>query len=246
MQNRMWGQSFIIFLCHWMFLLGNGVIWKSLHLSTAVFVCVCLFVCVSVSAMSCFHTLPLFFWTSPSGAVCQKANVQISNRTLNRLFAASSLAKNCDIWLIQSGQSSTEITGSVLVSLYVLPPAHSSHVPFLALVGENCLDSGVKVKSNFILFYLTLSINNCYLSQLSDLPALPHEILLLYPLTLSYSKCTTVNMKNIISRQVVFLAAMIWNGLLTWSEWQWVFDQETLTHVLSCCITPDWHTFLPA
>lgn len=103
----------------------------------------------------------------------------------------------------------------MLISVYVLPPAHSSHVPFLALVGENCLDSGVKVKSNFILFYLTLTINNCYLSQLSDLPALPREILLLYPLTLSYSKCMTVNMKNIISRQVVFLAVMIWNGLLT-------------------------------
>lgn len=198
-----------------------------------VFVCLCF--CLSHELFS--HIAALFL---------DIANVQISNQTLNRLFAASSLAKNCDIWLIQSGQSSTEITGSVLVSLYVLPPAHSSHVPFLALVGENCLDSGVKVKSNFILFYLTLSINNCYLSQLSDLPALPHEILLLYPLTLSYSKCTTVNMKNIISRQVVFLAAMIWNGLLTWSEWQWVFDQETLTHVLSCCITPDWHTFLPA
>lgn len=147
MLNGMWGQSFIIFLCHWMFLPGNGVIWIIFT-----FVCsrVCVFVCVSVSAMSCFHTLPLFFWTSPSGAVCQKANVQISNQTLNGLFAASSLAKNCDIWLIQSGQSSTEITGSVLVSVYVLPPAHSSHVPFLALVGENCLDSGVKVKSNLI------------------------------------------------------------------------------------------------
>lgn len=151
MQNRMWGQSFIIFLCHWMFLLGNGVIWKSLHLSTAVFVCVCVFVCVSVSAMSCFHTLPLFFWTSPSGAVCQKANVQISNQTLNRLFAASSLAKIVISDWYRVGNRPQKSQGAcwyhyMFCLLHTLATSHSS--PWwgkIVLILES--------KSNQILFY---------------------------------------------------------------------------------------------